>query len=113
MIETLQDKSRRIHKRLAVATNVFSTRNGLPFGRIFGISQREFILSCTAPLEAGETLELTVEIPELDGRRLIELSAMCIWCQASENTTDFEAGFHIVNISDQNQVALNYFIRDF
>ncbi|CAM3766740.1 PilZ domain-containing protein [Parendozoicomonas haliclonae] len=113
MTETLQEKRRHVRKRLTVTANVFQTQDQQSIGRVFDISQEGFMLLTPARVQPSEVLDLTIEIPELDSSRNIELSAECMWCQPSSFSKEFGAGFHIKNISDQDQVALNYFIRDF
>ncbi len=113
MTDTVTEQRRNVRKRLTCTANVFQTQSGMSVGRVFDISKEGFMLLCNTQLEAENTLNLTMEIPELESTRNIEISAECMWCQPSSFTKDFGAGFHIKAISDQDQVALNYFIRDF
>ncbi|MTI13572.1 PilZ domain-containing protein [Sansalvadorimonas verongulae] len=111
--DTEINQRRHIRKRLSCTANVFQTQSGLSVGRIFDISQEGFMLLGPTQMQPNEVINLTLELPELDSTRSIELAAECMWCQPSNFTRDFGAGFHIKTISDQDQVALNYFIRDF
>ncbi|WP_281646457.1 PilZ domain-containing protein [Parendozoicomonas sp. Alg238-R29] len=113
MTDTSTEQRRHMRKRLSCTANVFQTQNGTPLGRIFDISKEGFMLLSPSKVQPKEVINLTLELPEMDNTRAIELSAECMWCQPSSFTKDFGAGFHIKNISDQDQVALNYFIRDF
>ncbi|MGB1272245.1 MAG: hypothetical protein ACPG5T_09230, partial [Endozoicomonas sp.] len=43
----------------------------------------------------------------------VSMVAECVWCQAVSEKADFAAGFVLRDIKDQDEVALNYYIRDY
>ena len=110
--ESLPEMRRHVRKRLNQLVHVYQTDNGLPAGRIVNISKQGFMLSCQQPFKPEHAFKLSVELPEVDNTRTIHLTAQCMWCQPSD-ANDQDAGFHIEVISDQDQVALNYFLREF
>ena len=113
MTEALQDKRSHVRKPLTCTANVYQTQSGLPLGRISDVSKEGFMLRSHSRMSPKDVLELTLELPELDRTRSLEVAAQCIWCHPISGSKEFGAGFHIKAISDQDQVALNYFIRDF
>ncbi len=111
--ETSTERRRHVRKRLSCTTNVYLTETGASLGHIFDVSKEGFMLLGPEKLPASAKLNLTMELPELDKTRSITMSAVCVWSQPSSFSEDFGSGFNIEEISDQDQVALNYFIRDF
>ena len=114
MSDILQQEQRHIRHRLAVATHVL-TANGRAYGRLINIEQENFVIARHSPVSVGETVLLTLTIPGLGDKeeQPMELTTVCTYCQYSADEELFHIGFSISEISDQNQVALNYFIRDF
>ncbi|OQX36621.1 PilZ domain-containing protein [Kistimonas asteriae] len=114
MNETFTEQRRHVRKRLDCTAFVFDTITGEKLGRLFDISKEGFMLLTTRELSAQQQLNLTMELPNtISGQHNIELSAECVWCQPSSFSEDFGAGFRVKTISEQDNVALQYFIRDF
>ncbi|MCL6269762.1 PilZ domain-containing protein [Sansalvadorimonas sp. 2012CJ34-2] len=113
MTDLQPEQRRHVRKRLDCTVPAIRTDNGQPLGYLADISKEGFKVICPVPLERESQLDLILELPNADSVRQIEVTAECRWCLPAEESEEFGAGFHIKSISDQNQVALNYFIRDF
>ncbi len=113
MTDLQPEQRRHVRKRLDCTVTAIRTDNGQPLGHLADISKGGFKVISSDPLAVASVLNLILELPSADDIRQIELTAECRWCQPSPESEDYGAGFQIKNISDQNQVALNYFIRDF
>lgn len=93
---------------------VYDTVSGERVGKLFNLAQDGFLLLTDRQLEAGQRMALTIELPNaLSGHHSIELTAECLWCQPSDFSEEFSADFEIKTLSEQNLVALKYFVRDF
>ena len=114
MTDILQQEQRHIRHRLAVATHVFTT-DGITYGQLITIDKDNFVITRHSPVVVGETAQLILTIPGLADKEQqnMELTTECKYCNYVADEELFHIGFHISEISDQNQVALNYFIRDF
>lgn len=113
MNDTQTEQRKHTRKRLDCTALVFDSNTGEELGKLFDISREGFMLLTTREL-TSQQLDLTMELPSIASEhRKIKLSAKCVWCQPSSFGDDFGAGFQVKSISEQDNVAWQYFIRDF
>ncbi|MCK5893103.1 MAG: PilZ domain-containing protein [Endozoicomonadaceae bacterium] len=116
MNETQIEKRRHARKQINETAFVFDSNTGEKLGQLLDISREGFMLLSIREITVQQQLNLTLELPNtisVSGHHLIKVSAKCAWCQPSSFSHDFGAGFQITSISEQDNVALQYFIRDF
>ena len=113
-MEDHAEQRRHVRKCLKYKTTAFNTTSGDRLGELFDISQQGFRLLAPQKLNPKDTLDITLELPGLTGdSKQVQLTAECIWCGPAEQPPEFGIGFQVISISEQDNVALQYFIRDF
>ncbi len=115
MDETAKEQRLNPRKSLDAEAWVCLSENGENIGRLSDVSSDGFMLLTHKAVKPSETFELDLSLPvQYPGIRTIRLQAECIWCQpATEDSEKFGAGFQLVEIEEQDSVALKYFIRDY
>ena len=115
MDETVKEQRLHPRKRLEADAWVCLSESGENIGRLSDVSRDGFMLLTHKAVKPSEIFALDLSLPaQYPGVRTIRLQAECIWCQhPSGDSDEFGAGFQLVEIEEQDSVALKYFIRDY
>ncbi len=110
----IQDKRRFPRKILEKPAEIFDCDTGLSMGVLEDVSRGGFSVLTNQDIRPSETRNVTLVLPgPKESTHRVSLMAECVWCQSLSEQTDFAAGFYLKEIKDQDNVALNYFIRDY
>ncbi len=114
MSHNLQEKRRFPRKAPEKAAEVLDNDTGLSIGILEDVSKGGFSILTDQGIRPSETRNVTLILPgPKESTHRVSLTAECVWCQSSSDRTDFAAGFILCHIEDQDEVALNYYIRDY
>ncbi|MGY0219640.1 PilZ domain-containing protein [Endozoicomonadaceae bacterium StTr2] len=115
MDETIKEQRLNPRKQLEADARVCLSENGEDIGQLSDVSSTGFKLHTHRAVKPSETFEFDLSLPpQYPGVRTIRLQAECVWCQPTvEDTEKFAAGFQLIEIEEQDSVALKYFIRDY
>ena len=114
MSEITVEKRRYPRKRLEKTAEVLDKDTGLSLGILEDVSKSGFSILTDQGMRPSETKNVILVLPgPQDSPHKVSLTAECIWCQSISERADFAAGFALRSIEDQDEVALNYYIRDY
>ena len=93
---------------------VFDNDTGQAIGVLGDVSKGGFSILTEQIVRPSETRNVTLILPgPLNSAYRVSISAECVWCQTVNEQANFAAGFVLRSIEDQDEVALNYYIRDY
>jgi hypothetical protein len=108
------DDERRLHTRhhIEVQLEVFDLHSGQRLGRIVDLSADGFMLFSDTLLAADELIACRlVTEQEIDGVCEITLGADCLWSRAGANGQSCWAGFHIIDLAEDQAAALETLLK--
>jgi hypothetical protein len=80
---------------------------GQVVGSVVNVSASGFMLMSRSPLKPAERLLLLLELQEeAAASRCVRLEARCLWCAPSSFSSDYGAGFEIIQIAGDDQLRL-------
>lgn len=100
---------RRLHDRHnnSLDVEVFELHTGKRLGRVVDLSADGFMLFSDAPLNADELFECRLVSEQLvSGVGEILLGADCLWSRPGADGLHCWAGFHIIDLADDQAEAL-------
>lgn len=108
------DDERRLHSRhnAEVQLEVFDLHTGQRLGRVVDLSADGFMLFSDTPLAADELVEcrLVSEQP-IEGVCEITLGADCLWSRPGADGQHCWAGFHIIDLAEDQATALETLLK--
>ena len=108
------DDERRLHSRhnAEVQLEVFDLHTGQRLGRVVDLSADGFMLFSDTPLAADELVEcrLVSEQP-VEGVCEITLGADCLWSRPGADGLHCWAGFHIIDLAEDQAAALEILLK--
>lgn len=114
MDSLMQEKRRFPRKPLAQPAEVVDKDTGLVIGILANISRGGFSLVTDRGIRPSEIRHVTLALPGPHERQhRLSLTAECVWCQSLNEERDYAAGFSLCTLTEQDGVALDYFIRDY
>ncbi|MFZ6048026.1 PilZ domain-containing protein [Pseudomonas sp. CR3202] len=102
-------EERRQHSRHAteLQLEVFDLHSGQRLGRIVDLSMDGFMLLGETPLVADSVLECRlVPLTWVEGIEEVRLGADCLWTRAGEDERNCWAGFHIIDLAEDQAATL-------
>jgi hypothetical protein len=108
------DDERRLHSRhnAEVQLEVFDLHSGQRLGRVVDLSADGFMLFSDTPLTADELVECRlVSEQEIEGVSEITLGADCLWSRPGADGQHCWAGFHIIDLAEDQAAALEILLK--
>ncbi|WP_044872160.1 PilZ domain-containing protein [Pseudomonas sp. LFM046] len=102
-------EERRQHSRHAteLQLELFDLHSGQRLGRIVDLSMDGFMLLSELPLDADSVWECRlVPLTWVEGIEEIRLGADCLWTRQGEDERNCWAGFHIIDLAEDQEAAL-------
>jgi hypothetical protein len=98
-------KDRRKLKRRHVIfySRVFDRNSGVLLGHLMDITIEGLMLISEAPLNAGITYHLRMDLPEdVMTKAYLSFEAQCLWSKPDINPAFYNAGFKVLNMSQDD-----------
>ena len=108
------EDERRSHSRhhAEVQLEVFELHTGQRLGRVVDLSADGFMLFSDTPQAADELLECRLVTEHaVDGVCEVTLGADCLWSRPGADGQHCWAGFHIIDLADDQAVALEVLLK--
>lgn len=105
---------RRLHNRHSadVQLEVFDLHSGQRLGRIVDLSADGFMLFSDTPLAADELVECRLVSEQLiEGVGEITLGADCLWSRPGADGQHCWAGFHIIDLAEDQAASLEILLK--
>jgi hypothetical protein len=109
----MMNQERRAHSRHAASARmtVIDRHSGRSLGRVVDLSADGFMLFSELPLSADSVWECRLLLDEpLAGVQSLELGADCLWSRPGADNQHCWAGFHIIDLADDQAVSLQKLI---
>ena len=102
------DEKRKLRRRsLLYDFEVVEKDSGASVGRIINISLEGLMLISTDRQVSDTVLDLRIKLPEtIFGKNNIDCKAQCMWCKKNKNTDFYEAGFHLLELPEDDIKAI-------
>lgn len=114
MSQIIQEKRRFPRKTPEQIIVVLDNDTDQSLGVLDDVSKGGFSILTDSRVRPAETRSVTLVLPgPREAPHRVKLTAECVWCQTISGQAMFAAGFVLRSINDQNEVALNYYIRDY
>lgn len=107
-------KDRRQYSRhdTGLQLEVFDLNSQQRIGRVADLSIDGFMLCSEVPIQVDSIIECRlVPAPPLDSIGEISLGADCLWSRPGDGEQHGWAGFHIIDIGDQQLAALERLLQ--
>ncbi|MBA4288539.1 MAG: pilus assembly protein PilZ [Pseudomonas sp.] len=108
------EDERRSHSRhhAEVQLEVFELHTGQRLGRVVDLSADGFMLFSDTPQAADELLECRLVTEHaVDGVCEVTLGADCLWSRPGADGQHCWAGFHIIDLADDQAAALEVLLK--
>ncbi|WP_405119008.1 PilZ domain-containing protein [Pseudomonas leptonychotis] len=108
------DDERRLHSRhnAEVQLEVFDVHSGQRLGRVVDLSADGFMLFSDTPLAADELVECRlVSEQAIDGVYEVTLGADCLWSRPGADGQHCWAGFHIIDLAEDQAASLEVLLK--
>ncbi|MGB4074198.1 PilZ domain-containing protein [Pseudomonas sp.] len=108
------DDERRLHSRhhAELQLEVFELHSGQRLGRVVDLSADGFMLFSDTPLTADELVECRLVSEQvIDGVCEITLGADCLWSRPAADGEHCWAGFHIIDLAEDQAAALDVMLK--
>jgi len=108
------EDERRSHSRhhAEVQLEVFELHTGQRLGRVVDLSEDGFMLFSDTPQAADELLECRLVTEHaVDGVCEVTLGADCLWSRPGADGQHCWAGFHIIDLADDQAAALAVLLK--
>jgi hypothetical protein len=104
MEEIAKKNRKQTRKRIGTVLRLFDRSNGRSMGRLGNISLEGLKLITREEIHVASRHPLSMVLPEtLAGSNTMSFDAQCVWCRKSEEAPgEFQAGFRIIRISDND-----------
>jgi hypothetical protein len=103
MLEKRKQQRKKVSRSLAV----HDLSRDIVLGHVVDISVAGFLLLGFEKMPAGGIFQLGLELPaEIGCGALAEFRAESLWVEPSLGSTQYWAGFHIIDISPENAAKL-------
>ncbi|WP_339486598.1 PilZ domain-containing protein [Pseudomonas sp. EL_65y_Pfl2_R95] len=107
-------EDRRQHNRLntELQLEVFDLHSGQRLGRVVDLSSEGFMLFSDTPLLADAVIECRIVSEQLiEGIGEVQLGADCLWSRPGADGQHCWAGFHIIDIADDQAALLETLLK--
>ncbi|WP_010489705.1 PilZ domain-containing protein [Pseudomonas sp. S9] len=107
-------EDRRQHNRLSteLQLEVFDLHSGQRLGRVVDLSNEGFMLFSDTPLAVDALIECRIVSEQLiEGIGEVQLGADCLWSRPGADGQHCWAGFHIIDIADDQVVLLETLLK--
>lgn len=108
----MDDRRQHSRQNTELQLEVFDLNSGLRLGRLVDLSIDGFMLFSDAPVEVDCVIACRlVPSPPLDGLEEVMLGADCLWSRPGEDGQHGWAGFHIIDLAEEQAVRLRVLLE--
>lgn len=108
----MSEMRRAIRKDVATELPVTDVNTGQVVGELVNISSAGFMLFAATPLAPHSVFQLSLRMPRpVHGIDTLYFGAECLWCSPADRPERYWAGFHLIDISQQEHEVLEYFVE--
>lgn len=105
LLEEMAKKGRRqARKKISAVLRMFDRTTGMNLGRLSNISLDGFKLVSRDTIPVGSRYQISMVLPEtIAGSNTLSFDCQAVWCTpATDSSNEFNAGFRIIRIGDND-----------
>ena len=104
---------REIRREFSPPLVVRDAVSGCLLGHLTNLSSSGMMLRTDVPIPQGGRLSVVIELPPTPaGRRELDVSMRCRWCNRAVGGRSFEAGFRFAEMSFRQKLLLETFLKN-
>ncbi len=108
----MEERRHDDRRHFELQVEIYDLHSGVRLGRLADLSDHGFMLFWETPIEADSVLQFRlVPASPLEGVESITLGADCLWSRPVSDEQHGWAGFHIIDIADDQSEALAILLR--
>lgn len=106
------DKRKQIRKDIATRLAVVDVNTGHVIGDLANISSDGFMVLTRRSLPMNSVFQLSLALPKvIRGVDTVYFGAESLWCNSTDDQEQYWIGFHIIDISQQDNEVLLWFLE--
>lgn len=107
----MSDNRKKQRKQIAIRLPVVDVNTGLVVGDLANISAEGFMVLTRMALPMNSVFQLSVALPKvIRGVDTLYFGAESLWCSDTDSPGHYWIGFHLIDISSQDQEVLELFL---
>lgn len=108
----MEDRRQHNRRTTELRLEVFDLNTTQRLGRVVDLSPEGFLLFGDSPLQVDNVYECCLAPAEpIEGVREVTLGADCLWTRSAADGSHHWAGFHIIDLADEQAAALQALLR--
>lgn len=108
----MEDRRQHSRQSTELQLEVFDMHSGQRLGRVVDLSREGFMLFSDTPLAADAVVECRIVSEQLiEGVGEVQLGADCLWSRPGADGQHCWAGFHIIDLADDQAAALEILLK--
>ncbi|MBM7061500.1 PilZ domain-containing protein [Pseudomonas sp. UL073] len=108
----MDDRRQHSRQNTELQLEVFDLNSGQRLGRVVDLSIDGFMLFSDTPVDVDSVIECRlVPAPPLDGLEEVKLGADCLWSRPGADDGHCWAGFHIIDLAEDQAAHLDNLLR--
>ena len=108
----MEERRHNDRRHFELQVEIFDLHSGVLLGRLADLSDDGFMLFWETPVEADSVLQFRfVPATPLADVESVTLGADCLWSRPGADDQHGWAGFHIIDIADDQAVVLQALLR--
>lgn len=105
------ERRKQPRKKLDPLLEVFDINEESQLGRAVDISQGGIMVLSETPIPVNKVWQLSLDLPSrTDQHNTVFFGAESLWCQVSEKSNQYWAGFQVIDISQEDNETINEFV---
>jgi hypothetical protein len=109
----MHERRRHARHSTQMQLEVFERASGERLGRLVDLSLDGFMLFSEHPLQADQVVECSLNPSNGSACRTIEFAADCLWSRPGADGQHCWAGYHIIDIAEDQAQALQQLLTRF
>lgn len=106
------DKRKKVRKEITTRLAVVDVNTGNVIGDLADISCEGFMVLTRQPVPMNSVFQLSLALPKvIQGVDTAYFGAESLWCNPSDDAEHYWIGFHIIDISTQDDEVLQWFLE--
>ncbi len=109
------NENRKLHRRhLIYYLRVYNREYNRLLGHLVDITSEGIMLISEEPIETKRFFTLRMELPiQIFGKSQIELKTQSVHCETDVNTSFYDTGFRLIDVSDEDHLIITQLIHNF
>jgi hypothetical protein len=108
----MSEQRKQLRKHIAISLSAVDVNTGYVVGDLANISSDGCMVLARAALPVNSVFQLSVALPKvIHGADTVYFGAESLWCSETDSPGHYWIGFHIIDISQQDQEVLELFLE--